>query len=60
MHVIDLLKKIGISSTFNIEDLIEYKSRDFNRNNHLLDESFDRSRPLPLLAKYFTQFTEQT
>ena len=37
-YVIDISKDFGISSTFNIEDLLNYKSSDFNPNNLLVDK----------------------
>ena len=35
-YVIDLPQDFGIRSTFNIEDLVKYKSPDFNPNNPLM------------------------
>ena len=37
-YVIDLLKDFDISSTFNVENLLDYKCSDFNPNNILVDE----------------------
>ena len=37
-YVIDLLKDFDISSTFNVENLLDYKCSDFNSNNILVDE----------------------
>ena len=36
--IVDLPQDFGISSTFNIEDLVDYKCLDFNPNNPLDDE----------------------
>ena len=36
-YVIDFSQDFGISSTFNIEDLIDYKGPDFYPNNPLDD-----------------------
>jgi len=37
-YVIDIHKDFGISPTFIVEDLVDYKSHDFNSNNLLVDE----------------------
>jgi len=37
-YVIDHSQNFGISSTFNIKDLVDYKSLDFNSSNLLDDE----------------------
>ena len=37
-YVIDLPKDFGISSTFNVADLVMYKGPDFNPHNPLLEE----------------------
>ena len=38
--LIDLFQDFSISFTFNVEDLVNYKSPDFNPNNLLIDEPF--------------------
>jgi len=38
-YIINLSESFGINSTFNIEDLVDYKSPDFNPSNPLVDES---------------------
>jgi len=37
-YIIDLPQYFGISFIFNIEDLVDYKSPDFNSSNPLDDE----------------------
>ena len=37
-YIIDLLQGFSIGSTFNIEDLMDYKGPDFSPNNLLDDE----------------------
>jgi len=37
-YIIYLSKDFGISSTFNIEDLVDYKGPGFNPSNSLIDE----------------------
>ena len=39
-YVLDLLIDFGISSTFNVENLVDYKGPDFNSSNTLVDEPF--------------------
>ena len=37
-YVIDLPKDFEINSTFNIEDIVEYKGSNFNPSNPMVDE----------------------
>ena len=49
-YVVDLSQDFGISSTFNIEDLVNYKGPDFNPSNLLDDElSLEPSSERPSL-----------
>lgn len=52
-------KDFGISSTFNVEGLIEYKNSDFNPGNPLLDEPFDMRSPLPPLLNILPHLTDK-
>ena len=38
-YIIDLPKDFGITYTFNIENLVDYKGLDFNPNNPLANNS---------------------
>ena len=55
-YIINLPESFGISSTYNIEDLVDYEGPDFNSNNPLVDESSMGLflRTLPFTFKYFT------
>ena len=59
-YVLDLLEGFGISSIFNIEDLVAYKGPVFNLSNFLLDEptqdltSEGPLPPLPNIPPYAT------
>ena len=54
VYVIDLLKDLSISSTVNVEDLIDYKGSHFNPSESLVDEheleSVFKSPTLPPLS----------
>ena len=65
-YVIDLLSDFEISSTFNISDLVAYKSPHFNLDNSLVDLDepthepfFEESHLPPLLATSITFAAEQ-
>ena len=62
-YVIDHSQNFGISSTFNIKDLVDYKSLDFNSSNLLDDEPsskpISKRHSLPPLSNILPNIIDQ-